>query len=162
MTTKSAFTEKEWKLLLQAPSMAGMYITLASPSFTDSVKESMAVANKIADAARAGSGPELTLSLVEEFKSFSNVRAMQPKFESHDPEAIKAEALASLREATAAVNQQASADESQEYRKWVYDIAVAAAEAAKEGDILGIGGERVNEAERVALEEIASALDLNR
>ncbi|MFO7632566.1 MAG: hypothetical protein R6W76_08510 [Caldilinea sp.] len=38
------------------------------------------------------------------------------------------------------------------------NVAVATAEAAKEGDFMGIGGVRVNEAEKAALQQLAEIL----
>lgn len=100
----------------------------------------------------------LISAVVEEFKSFSNIREAQPKFESRDLDAIKGEAISALRAAASAANSGADASDAAAYRQWVHDIATAAAEAAKEGDILGIGGVRVNDAEKAALADIAEAL----
>ncbi|MEM7127389.1 MAG: hypothetical protein AAF702_13735 [Chloroflexota bacterium] len=161
MTHKSTFSENDWKLLIQAPSIAGMYITLASPSIGDSIKESMAIASKIADVAKGQSGGELVSEIVAEFKDFSSIRSAQPQFESRDMDGMKSEALASLRSAAQAASSGTGAADAAEYRQWVYDIAIAAANAAKEGDVLGIGGVRVNEAEEAALADIASALGIS-
>lgn len=160
MTSKADFSASDWKVLVQAPSVAGMYITLASPSVTDSVKESMAVAGKIADAAKNSDGNGLIAAVVGEFKSFSNIKEAQPNFESREIEKIKAEALASLRKAADVANNGTDAADAAQYRQWVHDIATAAAEAAKEGDFLGIGGVRVNDEEKAALADIAEALGL--
>lgn len=160
MTNKANFSESDWKKLVQAPSVAGMYITLASPSVTDSVKESMAVASKISAAAKNSEGSGLISAVVEEFKSFANIREAQPKFESRDLDSIKSEAISALRAAASAANSGTDASDAAEYRQWVHDIATAAAEAAKEGDFLGIGGVRVNDAEKAALADIAAALGL--
>lgn len=160
MTSKANFADGDWKKLVQAPSIAGMYITLASPSVTDSVKESMAVASKISAAAKNSDGAGLISAVVEEFKSFSNIREAQPSFESRDVDSIKAEALSALQAAASVANAGTDAGDAQEYRQWVHDIATAAAEAAKEGDFMGIGGVRVNDAEKAALADIADALGL--
>lgn len=160
MTSKADFSDSDWKLLVQAPSVAGMYITLASPSVTDSVKESMAVAGKISAAAKNADGGGLISAVVGEFKSFSNIRDAQPKFESRELDKIKVEALTSLRRAADVANGGTDAADATEYRQWVHDIATAAAEAAKEGDFLGIGGVRVNDEEKAALADIAGALGL--
>lgn len=160
MTTKADFSENDWKLLTRAPSIAGMYITLASPSLTDSIKESAAVAGKIADVAKNKNGGELVNAVVGDFKDFASVREAQPQFEARELEGIKAEALSKLRSAADVVNRNASESDAAEYRQWVYDVAVAAAEAAKEGDVLGFGGVRVSEEEKAALTDIAGALGL--
>ncbi|MEZ4712330.1 MAG: hypothetical protein R3A44_34390 [Caldilineaceae bacterium] len=160
MTTKTAFTTAEWKTLMQAPFVAGMYITMADPSLSDSFKESVAVASKVAKTARSGSGTELLAALAGEFNDFSNAAQAKPEFAARDMESIKAEALADIKAAAALLQQKATAAESAEIRQWLYDVALAAAEAAKEGDILGIGGVRVSDAEKAALAQLAQALNI--
>lgn len=161
MTTKTAFSTDEWKTLMQAPFVAGMYITIASPSLTDAVKESMAVANQIAKTAQSASGSALLSALVGEFKDLSTAKMAQPNFDAREIEAIKSEAIADIKSAAALLNSKATPAEASEIKQWVYDIGVTAAEAAKEGDILGIGGVRVSDEEKAALAQLASALGVS-
>jgi hypothetical protein len=50
---------------------------------------------------------------------------------------------------------------SANYKQWVYQVAVDAANAAKEDDFLGICGKRVSDEETAALNEIAAAFKLS-
>ena len=50
--------------------------------------------------------------------------------------------------------------EARPVKAWLYRVAVATAEAAKEGDFMGIGGVRVNDAEKAALAELAAILQV--
>lgn len=161
MTTKAAFTTDEWKMLMQAPFITGMYITMASPSLTDAVKESVAVANRVAKTAQSDSGSELLIALVGEFKDLSTAKMAQPDLSAREPEAIKSEVLADIKAAAALLDSKATPAEAREITQWIYDIGVTAAEAAKEGDILGIGGVRVSDEEKVALAQLASALGIS-
>ncbi|MCB0140528.1 MAG: hypothetical protein KDE50_11525 [Caldilineaceae bacterium] len=161
MTTKAAFTTDEWKTLMQAPFVVGMYITMASPSLTDAIKESMAVAKEIAKTAESASGSELLTALVDEYKDAATAKMAQPDFNTRDIEAIKTEALADVKSAAAVLKSKATPAEATEITKWIYDIGVAAAEAAKEGDFLGIGGVRVSDDEKAALAQLASALGVS-
>ena len=54
--------------------------------------------------------------------------------------------------------EQASADEVEDYKSFVVSLAQRVAEAHKEGGFLGVGGKEVGEAEQAALEEIKEAL----
>jgi hypothetical protein len=45
-------------------------------------------------------------------------------------------------------------------KQLIYHTALASADAAKEGDFMGIGGVRVNDAEKAALSELASILNV--
>ncbi|MCB0091563.1 MAG: hypothetical protein KDE54_26915 [Caldilineaceae bacterium] len=161
MTTKSAFTDAEWKTLMQAPFVAGMYITMADPSLGDSFKESVAVASKVAKTARSASGTELLVALAGEFSDFSNAAGAKPEFSARDVDAIKAEALADVKAAATLLQQKATAAEAAEISQWLYDMGLTAAEAAKEGDFLGIGGVRVSDAEKAALAHLAQALGVS-
>lgn len=158
MTTKSAFTADEWKSLMQAPFVTGMYITLASPSLTDSFKESVAVASMVVKTAQSSMGSELLADLAAEFKDLSAAKAAKPEFSTHDIESIKAEALADVKAVAELLNRKATAAEAGEISQWLYNVALAAAEAAKEGDILGIGGVRISDAEKAALAQLAEVL----
>lgn len=158
MTTKAAFSAEEWKILMQAPFVAGMYITVASPSLTDSIKESVAVASKVAKTAQSATGSELLNAIVSEFKDFSSAKQAQPDFAARDLEAVKSEALADMEAAAHLLNSKATAAEASEIQQWIYDVAVTAAEAAKEGDVLGIGGVRVSDEEKAALAQLAERL----
>ena len=53
-----------------------------------------------------------------------------------------------------------SADEVESYAQFLVDVARITAESSKEGGILGIGGVRVSDQEKAALERLANALDL--
>ena len=67
--------------------------------------------------------------------------------------------LLSLPQVAALLSQKAPAD-AERYKQWVYQAAQNSANAAREGGVFGIGGERVSEAETAALQEIAAALDI--
>ena len=53
------------------------------------------------------------------------------------------------------------ADESTQYRQWVYDAARATAAATKSGGFLGIGAEDISESEEEFLSQLRNALGLN-
>ena len=48
--------------------------------------------------------------------------------------------------------------DAQEFRTWLMSIARKAAEAAKEGGFLGIGGTQVSASEQAALAQLGTAL----
>ena len=75
----------------------------------------------------------------------------------HSREELEEHGLQKLRDAVAVLGQKATPEEVEEYRRFVIDLARRVAEAHKEG-FMGLGGERVSEAEREAIEKIAQAL----
>lgn len=158
MTDKSAFTPEEWDALMEGPMSAAMVIAVASPSLFGAMKEAMSAAKNIAKATEAPQD-ELMTALMAEFKNRETAKEAQPELESRkDPAQAKAALMAKVQNAAAVANQKATAEEAKSYRNWLYQIAVDAANASKEGGFLGIGAVRVSDAEKAALHELATAL----
>ena len=161
MTSKADFTAEEWQQLLQAPMLTGVIISMASPAVGDMVKESMAVAKTIAAASQGAGGDGLYAEIVHEYQNKETMKQAQPKFEKADIETVKAQAMEEVKAAAVLLDQRAEPDEAAQVKQFYYDAAVASAQAAKEGDFLGIGGVRVNDAEKAALAELATILGVS-
>jgi hypothetical protein len=71
---------------------------------------------------------------------------------------VSALAKERLTEAMRLVEEKATPEEVDSYKKFVMTVAQAAAAAHKEGGFLGIGGKQVSEAEEKALDEISITL----
>jgi hypothetical protein len=56
------------------------------------------------------------------------------------------------------VNRKVGSEEADEFKRWLVSVAERVAEASNEGGIFGFGGERVSDAEKNALRQIAFAL----
>jgi hypothetical protein len=63
-----------------------------------------------------------------------------------------------LREAMRLVDEKATPEEADVYRRFVMTVAQAAATAHKEGGFLGVGGKEISDAENQALDEISTTL----
>ena len=160
MTTKADFTTDEWQSIVQAPMAIGGLVTLASPAIGDAMKESMSVAKKIAELAQNTGNEELLGALAEEFKSRATAKEAQLKLETRDPAAVKAQMLGVVQSAAAAIDAKAAPEEAAKAKQWLYSLGEAAANAAKEGDFMGIGGQRVSPEEEAVLGEIKTALGI--
>ena len=68
------------------------------------------------------------------------------------------QAVSKSREALAIVKAKGTADDASAYADFLMNLGNRVANAAKEGDFLGFGGERVSEGERVLLGELGEAL----
>lgn len=156
MTMQSNFAPEEWSNLLTAPVRAGMFISFSSFALTDSVKEMTAVAKALVRAAEQDPANELMGALFAEFKQ--NQKLAAPQSKSEDIEATKAEHLDSLRNTVALLDEKATPEEALAYKLFINQVAIDAANAAKEGGFLIFGGEQVNDAERAALAELANLL----
>ena len=92
----------------------------------------------------------------------ADLKARQTKLEPphglKDPEQCKESALNHVRAVNDLINRKVKPEEADEFKKWLLAIGRRVAEASNEGGIFGIGGERVSEAEKNVLRQIAFAL----
>jgi len=142
LTGKAAFTEEEWDLLREVPSVAGMMVITAERG--GAFRETFALAKAYAEARQQHGESELLDELV----------AAGPKrgsrFRSTDE--LRAEGQQHLPEAAALLAEKATPEEAEQYRAFVVTLAEKVAEAHKEG------GEKVSTREREAIEEIGATL----
>ena len=149
MTTKAEFNAEEWSTVVEAPVLAGMSVVTADRGGT--IRESLAM-GKVYEQAREQHGEsELLDELVTSPPAMDKERLQG----AGDLSRASAERL---REALALVEQKAAPEEVEAYKRFVLDVAEAAARAHKEGGFIGIGGKEVSESEQAALDEIAAAL----
>ena len=154
MATQRDFTAEEWKSISAAPLMAGLVVTMADVGGPVGVaKEAVAVSKAIIESA-TGSAGELVKTLAEAFKS--GARPEMPSVPKDRAQAQNA-FVAACSKAAAMVAAKSPA-EAQEFRAWLVTIARKAADAAKEGGFLGIGGTQVSKSEQDALASLTSAL----
>jgi hypothetical protein len=143
VTGKSAFSEEEWKAILEAPSIAGMIVLTAESG--GSFRESFALAKAYAEARQQHGEGEL----------LDEVVSAKPQFDRHrygSTEALESEGPQRLREAVAALESKATPEEVEAYRGFVVSVARRAAEAHKEH------GEQIGPGEQAALGRIGENL----
>ena len=148
MTSKTEFSAEEWDLLLQAPPNAGMIVITVDRG--GSIRETYSMAKFYAEAKEASGDSELLNEIVS-----AKPEADTSHYDS--PEEFKEACLKSLRDAVKALDKKATREELEDYKKFVLILADRAANARKEG-FMGMRGERVSDAEREAIGEIAEAL----
>jgi hypothetical protein len=97
--------------------------------------------------------------VLDEFTDSSSAKAAQPKYEgAKDMPALRAMILEDVTKQVALVDAKAEANEAKDFKMWLYKVANDTAEAAKEGDFMGIGGVKVNQAEKDALAQLATVM----
>jgi hypothetical protein len=160
MTTKADFTPDEWHVVVAAPLVASLYITMASPSLFGSFSEVMSATNALVKGAHKEGPNALQNAILAEFKEMDTARAAQPKIDKRDQKEVLNELGDELAAAVALMNQKADASEAQQVRQWIYSLADKTANASKEGGFLGFGSVRVSEAESKALADLARILDV--
>jgi hypothetical protein len=116
------------------------------------IRESVGMAKAYTEARRQHGDSQL----------LDEIAATKPEIDHaryHSAEELKAAALEHLRQAVGLLEQKATPEEVDEYKRFVLTLANRVAEAHKEG-FLGLSGERVSDAERAAVAEIAQTLGI--
>jgi hypothetical protein len=149
MTKKADFNAEEWSTVVEGPVLAGMRVVTADRGGT--IRESLAMGQVYAQARKGRGDSELLDELVSSPPSMDQERLRA----AGDVAAASAERL---REALAILEQKASPEEVDAYKRFVVNVAEAVAKAHKEGGFIGIGGTQVSASEQAALDEIAATL----
>jgi hypothetical protein len=147
MTEKAAFNAEEWSKLANAPALAALRVIAADRGGT--LRESLSLGRAYTEARSDGSG------LLQEI--VSTAPQLDPS-ELKAPGEIPHRTETALRDAIGLLEQKATTEETDAYRKFVLKVAETVARAHKEGGVLGIGGKEISESEQAALDEIAGVL----
>jgi hypothetical protein len=150
MTKKAEFNAEEWETVVEGPVFAGLRVIAADRGGT--IRESLAMGRVYQEARKQQGQSELLDDLVGSQPSIDRARAQQEGGE------IAALAKERLTEAMRLLEEKATPEEVDSYKRFVMTVAQAAAAAHKEGGFLGIGGQKVSEAEEKALDEISITL----
>src|SRR5215510_6263050 len=143
MTGKADFTEDEWKQILEGPPSAGLIVISAQRGGT--FREAFAIGKAYAEARKEHGDSELLDEIV----------AAKPEREHtryHSYEELKEAGLQHLRDAASLLQQKATPEELDGYRRFVLDLSERVANAHREG------GQQVSPAEQTAIDEISDSL----
>lgn len=164
MTNKAAFSPEEWWLLKETPLRVGAAVMVSAESgASGTMKEIVANAQAMADAVAQFPNDDLIQALSDPDDA-STYKPAPPDTAGADrharEESIQSDALAKCRQAVDVLARKASAQETDEYRKWVMTVGENVARAAGEGGVLGIGKKMLSAEEAATLKQIAEALGL--
>jgi hypothetical protein len=151
MTSKADFNAEEWSTVVEAPVLGGMRVVAAGRGGT--IRESLAVAKVYAAARQAQGDSELLDAIVS---SPPAVDAQQLREGGGDIASVSSQRL---RDALRILREKATPEEVEAYKRFVVEVADAAARAHKEGGFIGIGGKEISADEQAALDEIQRILD---
>lgn len=160
MAGKETFTPQEWTEILESVLLAGIAVSAADPSgLWGTLKE--AFAGSSAMRAAKGDSNELVKSALADFEDAharSEVQhALQKRFADATPAQCVERSLASLSHVSAILDKKAPAD-AEGFKAWLCRVSGKVAEASREGTFLFMGGERVSDAEKATLADIARSL----
>jgi len=157
MPGKPDFTPEEWKKIVAAAPMVGLAVTCASPNGPWGVmKEMLSMGMAMAEMLQKGSSNPLIADLAVDLKARET--KPEPPQNLKDPEQCKDAALQHVRAVNGILDSKVKGPEGDEFKRWLVTVAHRVAEAANEGGLFGFGGERVSEAEKSVVRQIAFAL----
>ena len=143
MTDRAAFTEERWKTVLEGPPSAGMIVVTAGRGGT--IRETLAIGKAYVEARKEHGASELLDEIVAAKPQIDHTRY-------HSYEELKQHGLEHIRSAVAALQEKATPDEVDGYRRFVLMLADTVASAHRED------GVTISEPEKAAIADIATAL----
>jgi hypothetical protein len=149
MAKKADFNAEEWETVVAGPVSAALLVAAAERGGT--FRESLGLAKAYAEARQKGRQNALLDEIVASPPAVSGAR-----YSSADE--LREASLQRVRDAVQVLSAKAEPADVEAYREFALDIAQRVAEAHKEGGVLGIGGKRVSDAERTAIEAVKDAL----
>jgi hypothetical protein len=161
LLSRAERSDEQYFALRDAPHFAAIAVSSAAGSLVDEVRERAAANRAIAE------GIHSEHPLIREIAGTDDVkdaeRAIRAAIFARDPEhrgATDKEKLAveSVRRAVALLNDKGGMHDIAAYRDFVLKVVYGVSGAAREGDVLGIGGEVVGDAERAVIRAIEGAL----
>ena len=143
MTGKAAFSEQEWKTILEGPPSAGMILVTAGRGGT--IRETLAIGKAYAEARKQHGSSELLDEIIAAKPEIDHTRY-------HSFDELKEHGLQHLRDAVAVLDAKATPDEVEDYRGFVVALAERVAHAHRED------GVEVSQPEQAAIDEISASL----
>ena len=143
MTTQAAFSPEEWKVVLEGPPTAGLIVITAAHGGT--FRETFAMSKAYAEARAEHGESELLDEIVSAKPKVDHTRY-------HSPEELKDHGLGQLRDAMALLESKATAEERDDYRRFVITLANKVAAAHREH------GQAVSPEEAAAIGQITEAV----
>jgi hypothetical protein len=163
MSSKADYSTEEWGNVISGPYFAALYIVVADFNLTY-FKELAAMTKAVIDSA-AKTTSDLIKAVAVDLTSKDSQDQIKLNMDElrgqKDPSGMKADVVAMVSRAADTVADK-SAEDSDEYRRWLLHLAQVTAEASKEGGFLGFGAVRVSDREMQGLEELAQALGVDQ
>jgi hypothetical protein len=145
MTTKADFTPQDWEQILEGPPAAGMLVITAQRGGT--LRETVSMAKAYVEARQHHGQSELLDEIVAAKPEIDHTRY-------HSAEELKEHCLQHLRDAVALLDGKATAQELDEYKRFIVNLTDKVAHAHRvHGDQGAVG-----DAEQAAIAEVAQAL----
>jgi hypothetical protein len=158
------YTSEEWKILLETPmTVCRAMMAIAPSGALGTSQEVIALRTGLKEALQQASSP-LLAHLRQQLQSREKAEALWKEIQRlfqdrQDASSIRQTAIAACQSCVTLLRN-APVQDSQAYKEFVYALARRVAEAAREGGVLGIGGQILSEAEQTLLKDVSCALGI--
>ena len=150
------FSDHNWGRLVEAGPQIALAVAASSGSGKQSVTELGAFLRLVDETADTGGGADLLGQLASDTRDKLAAGMLSGNADDAIPTGIQA-----AREAGAILAVHSSEEEARILRQWLLQVAHTVAAAAREGGLLGIGGQDLSDRERDTMAEIADGLGAN-
>jgi hypothetical protein len=161
LLAQESLSADQWAILRDTPYLVVLAVSAAGGSRLDALLERAAGAKAIANGIN-NEHPLIRLiateSEMEKVIADMYARFAGPSGPKYSAAEIKQLAIQSAGAAFAVLGKLGGELDAFAYRTFVVGVARAVAEAAREGDVLGLGGTLVSDQERAVIKDVASAL----
>lgn len=165
MASKTDFTSEEWTTLRDAPQVVALAVAMSGASgIVGTLKEAFSGSVALVEGTKSESELIRTLTAREEISAGQQeLRASLPQASQGGgldaaKQKLAALAVEKARAAMEILRRKGDAQDAEAYRAFVKGIGERVAKSAKEGGVLGFGGERVSEPEKQMLASLDGAL----
>ena len=161
MLTRDRLSDHQWVSIRDTPHHIVVAVSSAGGSPFDEMLERNAGLQAIVDAMHS------THPLLREIAAGPQIMAAQDHIrawyyrlsdEDRTPSQLQTQALDSLDEALSILATHGDRDDLLQYSDFVLSLAMRVARSAKEGDLLGIGGQLVSSGEKAFIEEVEQSI----
>ncbi|GLV58998.1 hypothetical protein KDH_58260 [Dictyobacter sp. S3.2.2.5] len=163
MINRTDFTDHEWKQLKGLPFMIGSGIVVVSRSGAiGKIKEAMSLISSSREAAKQFPDNQF----IQELLSSEDAKSSQ---EEHHEENLPVNDSAQVtdflmercREVVTILDTKVSAEEANDYKRWIVASAEHVANTSKSGGFLGIGGKHIDDREAQFLQTLRETLGIS-
>ena len=157
MTGKPDYNDEEWNRLRRAPFVAGLAISLADPG--GPIEMSHETIATLKASSTPPSREQLLIEVSQDIMSMINLK--QNPLAGFKPDSSTLAGKMVLDELSAVndiLRAKATPEEADAFRRWLLDVARAAADSAKEGGFMGFGAVQVSQGEEKMLERLRRRL----
>jgi hypothetical protein len=151
MTTKADYTDQEWAGIVRAPILAGGYIAASDMSFFGMIGEMQGLVRAMHELPPPDGATDLVAAVVADLQDSEAAKGKLDLPETKSNATQAAQLVHQIGLDLEVLDTKSTPEETRAFKEWLIGIAMAVAEATKEGGFLGVGAVRVSDKEQFAL-----------